>query len=159
MLVYASCAPVPRVTTHRAAATPCEQSITYLLRPEPIQVSRVREQVRRALPTWGLAEHCELAELIISELVTNAVVHGSGLIEVRLCYESGSLRVEVHDQGDLRPVRRHPDGDCEYGRGLELIDGLVEQYGGVRGVHGDSDRIGKTVYVTLPVTSDPEGTR
>ena len=158
MLVYASCVPGPRLTTRRAA-TPSEQSITYLLRPEPVQVSRVREQVRQALPTWGLAKHAELAALIISELVTNAIVHGSGLIEIQLTCEGGSLCVYVHDQGDRRPVRRHPDGDCEYGRGLELIDGLIEQYGGSRGVFGDRDRTGKTVYVTLPLTCDPEGTR
>ncbi|HET7017120.1 MAG TPA: ATP-binding protein [Streptosporangiaceae bacterium] len=139
--------------------TPCEQSISYLMRPEPFQVSRVREQARQALPAWGLAEHAELAELIISELVTNAIVHGTGLIEVGLSYEDGSLRVHVHDQGDRRPIRRHPDGDWEDGRGLALIDGLIEQYGGSRGVLGDSDRIGKTVYVTLPLSCDREGAR
>src|SRR6266852_2716862 len=97
------------------------QSISYLVRPEAVQVSRVRRRARLALPTWGLAEHAELAELVISELVTNAIVHGSGLIEIRLAYESGSLTVFVYDQGDGQPVRRHPDGDWEYGRGLELI--------------------------------------
>lgn len=158
MPVKASCVPVPRATNHRVT-THRDQCISYLMRPEPIQVSRVREQARRTLPTWGLAEHAELAELIISELVTNAVVHGSGLIEIRLAYESGSLHVYVYDQGDGQPVRRHPNGDWEYGRGLELIDRLIELHGGIRGVFGDDDRPGKTVYVTLPLTCDPEGTR
>lgn len=155
MLVYASCVPVPRLSTHRVTTpTPCEQSISYLIRPEPVQVSRVREQARQALPAWGLSEHAELAALIISELVTNAIVHGTGPIEVRLSYEDGSLHVGVHDRGDRRPVRRHPDGDWEDGRGLALIDGLIEQYGGARGVAADSDSIGKTVYVTLPLAAD-----
>ena len=91
--------------------------------------------------------------------MTNAIVHGSGLIDIRLAYESGSLTVYVHDQGDGRPFRRHPAGDWEFGRGLELIDGLVALYGGIRGVFGDDDRRGKTVFVTLPLTRDPEGTR
>jgi len=155
MLVYASCVPVPRLTNHRATTpTPCEQSISYRMRPEPVQVSRVREQARQVLPAWGLTEHADLAALIISELVTNAIVHGTGPIEVRLSHEDGSLRVQVHDQGDRRPVRRHPDSDWEDGRGLALIDGLIEQYGGTRGGLGDSDRIGKTVYVTLPLACD-----
>lgn len=135
------------------------QRISYLVRPEPVQVSQVRERARRALPTWGLAEHAELAELIISELVTNAVVHGSGLIEIRMAYECGSFHVYVYDQGDGQPVRRHPATDWEDGRGLELIDGLVALYGGTRGVFGDDGRLGKTVYVTLPLSGDPEGTR
>ncbi|HEY3906417.1 MAG TPA: ATP-binding protein [Streptosporangiaceae bacterium] len=158
MPVKASWVPKPSATNHRLI-TPCDQSISYLMRPEPVQVSRVRQQARRALPAWGLAEHAELAELIITELVTNAIVHGSGLIEIRLAYESGSLTVYVYDQGDGRPVRRHPNGDWEYGRGLELIDGLVALYGGIRGVFGDDDRRGKTVFVTLPLTRDPEGIR
>jgi signal transduction histidine kinase len=122
-------------------------------------VARARAQARQALPGWGLAEHAELAELIISELVTNAIVHGTGQIEIRLSYEGGCLRTQVHDHGGGPPVRRHPAADCEYGRGLELIDGLVELYGGTRGVVSDSDCPGKTVYVTLPLAADPEGTR
>jgi anti-sigma regulatory factor (Ser/Thr protein kinase) len=158
MLVKASCAPVHRATNHRVA-TNDEPSISFLMKPEPVQVSRVRAQARQALPAWGLAEHAELAALIISELVTNAIVHGSGPIEVRLAYENGSLHVYVYDQGDGQPMRRHPNGDWEYGRGLELIDGLIELYGGTRGVLGNDDRLGKTVYVMLPLTCDPEGTR
>jgi signal transduction histidine kinase len=137
----------------------CDQSISYLLRPEPVQVSRVREQARQALPAWGLAQHSELAVLIVSELVTNAIVHGSGLIEVRLAYENGSLHVYVYDQGDGLPVRRNPAGDWEFGRGLELIDSLIELHGGTRGVLADDDRAGKTVYVTLPLHRDLEGTQ
>ncbi len=96
MLVNASWVPAPRVTnrrvTTRRVTARREQRISYLMRPEPIQVSRVRERTRQVLPAWGLAEHAELAELIVSELVTNAIAHGSGLIEVRLAYEGGSLR-------------------------------------------------------------------
>ncbi len=145
---------------------PCDQSISYLMSPDPGQVCRAREHVREALPALGLLEHgelAELAELIVSELVTNAIVHGSGVIEVRLSHEDGSLHACVHDQGDGRPVRRHPADDWERGRGLELIDGFIELYGGSRGVVDDGDRLGKTVYVTLPVQANtgnyPEGTR
>lgn len=162
------------------ASPPCGPSISYLMSPDPGLVRRAREHVREALPILGLLKHgelAELAELIVSELVTNAIVHGgtvcgppfadrtagvcppSGLIEVRLSLEGGSLRVYVHDQGDGRPVRRHPADDWERGRGLELIDGFIELYGGTRGVVDDGDRLGKTVYVTLPVTCHPEGTR
>jgi signal transduction histidine kinase len=178
MLVTAPCVPTPRVTVPRdrtprdcaprACAPrdcaprdrdPGEQAVSYRVRPEPAQVARARAQARQALPGWGLAEHTELTELIVSELVTNAIVHGTGQIEIRLSYEGGCLRTQVHDHGGGRPIRRHPAADCERGRGLGLVDGLIELHGGTRGVVSDSDCPGKTVYVTLPLACDPEGTR
>ena len=107
----------------------------------------------------GLGEHVDLAELIVSELVTNAMIHGEGQIEVRLSCACGDLRAEVHDDGADRPVRQCPGTDDERGRGLELIDGLIELYGGARGVVEDSDGPGKTVYVAVSLGCDPAGAR
>ena len=76
-----------------------ELAIRYQLDCDPAQVSRAREQTRKVLPRWGLGEHTDVAELIVSELVTNAVVHGAGQIEVRLSYGACGLRAEVHDHG------------------------------------------------------------
>lgn len=132
---------------------------SYLLSPEPVQVARVRERARGELRGWGLDEHAALAELIVSELVTNAMVHGIGPIAVHLSYTSGSLRAAVHDYGAGRPVWQHPAADHESGRGLQLIDGLIELHGGARGVVDDSDCCGKTVYVALSLTPDPKGTQ
>jgi signal transduction histidine kinase len=137
---------------------PGELRISYQMAPEPVQVGRAREQARVALPGWGLAGHADLVALIVSELVSNAVMHGDGQIEVQLSYVRGGLRTEVHDEGRGRPVRRRPSADCERGRGLELIDGLIELYGGTRGVIDDLDCPGKTVYVTVCLNPDPEGT-
>jgi anti-sigma regulatory factor (Ser/Thr protein kinase) len=137
---------------------PGELTTSYQMPPEPVQVRRAREQARAALPGWGLAAHAGLAELIVSELVSNAIMHGDGQIEVQLSYISGGLRTEVHDEGHGRPIRRRPAADCERGRGLELIDGLIELYGGMRGVIDDLDCPGKTVYVTVCLAPDPEGT-
>ena len=134
---------------------PGELAVSYRLRPEPVQVGRAREQARKTLPRWGLGEHADLAELIVSELVTNAVVHGDGQIEVRLSCACGDLWAEVHDDGAGRPVRQRPGSDDERGRGLELIDGLTELYGGARGIVEDSNGPGKTVYVAVPVGCDP----
>lgn len=136
-----------------------EYTVTCLLDPEPVQVGHAREQVRKTLPGWGLGEYAELAELIISELVTNAMLHGEGQVEVRLSWACGDLWAEVHDDGRGRPVRQRPGITDEGGRGLELIDGLVELYGGARGVAEDRGGPGKTVYVAVPVpASDAETT-
>jgi two-component sensor histidine kinase len=119
------------------------------LAPDPVEVRRAR----KALPGWGIAEHTGLAELIVSELVTNAVRHGEEPIEVSLSYTFGDLWTEVHDHGPGRPVRQHAAIDDERGRGLELLDGLIGLHGGARGVVADSDGPGKTVYVAVSLQS------
>jgi hypothetical protein len=133
-----------------------ELSVACRLGREPAHAARAREQARQALCGWGLGQHTDLAELVVSELVTNALCHGAGLIEMRLSYADGDLRVEIHDSGVGRPVRQHVDADDECGRGLELLDGLIELHGGERGVIDDDAGPGKTVYVELSLPSAPE---
>ena len=110
---------------------------------------RAREQARKALFGWGLGEHAETAELIIDELVANAICHGTGPVGTRISYSGGLLWMEVHDDGPGRPVRRKADADAESGRGLTVIDGLLDLHGGSFGVEDDADGDGKTVYVSV----------
>jgi hypothetical protein len=131
-------------------------SVAFRLGRKPAHAGRAREQTRQALCGWGLEQHTDLAELVVSELVTNALCHGAGLIEMRLSYADGDLRVEIHDSGVGRPVRQHVGADDECGRGLELLDGLIELHGGERGVIDDDAGPGKTVYVELSLAPAPE---
>ena len=131
------------------------QTASYDLIPEPAQARHARDLARKALFGWGLGEHADLAALIVSELVTNAVCHGEGPIWMRLSAGDGDLRVEVHDGGGGRPVRMHAGGGDECGRGLELVDGLIWLHGGERGVVGDRAGPGKTVYVVLSLEVHP----
>jgi anti-sigma regulatory factor (Ser/Thr protein kinase) len=119
---------------------------------DPAQVRHARDQARKALAGWGLAEHADLAALIISELVTNAIVHGHDPIWMRLTAGTTSLLIEVHDGSNARPTRKHPDTGDESGRGLELIDTLTGLHGGQRGLTTDPAKPGKTIHVTLPLT-------
>ena len=136
-----------------------EHSMSCRLINEPVQVRHAREQARKALFGWGLGEHAELAELIVSELATNAIRHGDGVVQVRVSYACGDLRVEVHDDGAGRPVRRQATAEDESGRGLALLDGLIGLYGGKRGVANDGAGHGKTVYVVVCLTAGPAGAR
>jgi len=104
-----------------------------------------------------LGEHTGLAELIVSELATNALRHGDGAIEVRLSCDGGDLRVQVHDDGAGRPVRQQATPDDECGRGLQLLEGLIELSGGELGVAADGTGPGKTVCVTVSVTASQAG--
>jgi len=126
----------------------------YQLGPELRNIRRAREQARKALGDWGLDEHGDLAELVVSELVTNAMSHGAGPVAIRLSCAAGRLRAEVHDDGVGRPVRRHATGDDETGRGLELLDGLTRLHGGELGVLEDQHGPGKTVYVEVVLPGD-----
>lgn len=108
-----------------------------------------RLRARMLLVSWGFRDLADLGELIVSELVANAIRHGDEPIWVRLSADNRNLRIEVHDGGAGRPFRRNPGADDESGRGLELVDGLIELHGGERGEIQDHSGPGKTVYVAL----------
>lgn len=128
-----------------------ELSVTYRLRRHPSEISRARERTRKALTDWGLAAHADLAELIVSELTTNALRHGASPITVRLSYASDrDLWLEVHDHGRGRPVPQKATTDDEQGRGLALLDALMDLHSGIRGMVDDPSSPGKSIYVVLP---------
>jgi anti-sigma regulatory factor (Ser/Thr protein kinase) len=137
----------------------CEATVTRLPGRDPVHARDARRRARVLLAAWGLGEQASLGELVVSELVANAVCHGETPIWMRLSVDNGDLRVEVHDGGAGRPVRKHVGGGDECGRGLELLDGLIELHGGERGVIGDQASPGKTVYVVLSLETVPAGAR
>jgi len=121
----------------------------YWLGQDPIEVTYARQHVRKTLPGWGLGGHTDLAVLIVSELVTNAQLYGSGRIELRLSRTRDELWIKVSDEGSGRLVLSTPDAGAERGRGLRLIDGLLALHGGRWGVA--ERNAGKTVFAVLPL--------
>ena len=88
----------------------------------------------------------EVAQLLTSELVTNAMEHGSGVVRVSLDRADGILRVRVKDGSPLRPVMRQPlNLEETRGRGLLLVASLAMSWG----VAPDSPGGGKTVWFRL----------
>lgn len=134
-------------------------SVAVRLDHDPVQVALARRRAREALCGWGLPGHAHLAQLMVSELVTNALRHGDGPITVRLSCQHGDLCIEVHDDGQGRPVRRETTSEDESGRGLAVLDALLDEHGGVRGVRDDCDGPGKTVYVIITIAADLAGGR
>ncbi len=124
-------------------------SVCWLLARDPAEVRRGRELARKAMWEWGLGEHADLVALIVSELVTNAICHGRGTVRAGLARGERDLRVEVHDDGGGRPVRRQPASDDEAGRGLALIDALIGVQDGRRWVAEDASGSGKSVCVSI----------
>lgn len=108
------------------------------IRPDPAEVGRARRWARSRLAGSGIEVDEPLAEtliLLVSELVTNAVVHTGCPAVLRLSLPGvlgqplGTVRLEVADSCDRPPVPRHAEGDDTNGRGLELVDGLADRWG------------------------------
>ncbi|MEU0949055.1 ATP-binding protein [Streptomyces canus] len=107
------------------------------IRPDPAEVGRARRWARSRLAGSGTLIDESLAEtliLLVSELVTNAVVHTGRPAVLRLSLpgaevESATVRLEVADRSGRAPVPRCVDGDATGGRGLALVDGLADRWG------------------------------
>lgn len=91
------------------------------------EVGRARHVVARTLRAWGMEADVPALELLTSELMSNAVVHGEGPILLRLSSDGAWLRLEVTDSGRGRPrlVGARPFG----GWGLRFVDQLADSWG------------------------------
>ncbi|MET7654930.1 SpoIIE family protein phosphatase [Streptomyces sp. NPDC005486] len=101
---------------------------TWELPAGPAVVGEVRALALRQLADWGLEETAFAVELILSELVTNAIRHGSGPIRVRLLHDR-TLICEVSDTSNTAPHLRRAASTDEGGRGLFLVAQLSQTWG------------------------------
>ncbi|MGH3329268.1 MAG: ATP-binding protein [Streptomycetales bacterium] len=98
------------------------------LEPGPGEVARARALTCSQLRAWGLDHLTDCAVLLVSELVTNAVIHGGGPTLLRLTFDA-TLRVEVRDLSPAAPRLRYAGPDELGGRGLQLVDRLSQCWG------------------------------
>ena len=115
---------------------------------EPGAVRTARGAVREQLHGWDLDSLCDLAALLVSELVTNSLRHATGPIGVRLVRPADLgdvLLVEVSDPLPVPPRERAARPEDETGRGLQLVAGSSRRWGTRPGVSG------KTVWFELSV--------
>ncbi|MFE7333315.1 SpoIIE family protein phosphatase [Streptomyces griseus] len=105
-----------------------EQVADWELTAEPVSVGRARELATGQLAAWGLEELSFATELVVSELVTNAVRYGGGPLGLRLIRDR-TLVCEVSDTGHTSPHLRHSAEDDEGGRGLFIVAQLVQRWG------------------------------
>ena len=106
-----------------------------------------RKHARLVLSEWGLAPLADTTELLVSELVTNAVQASHGLpspvVGLWLISDGHSVVVHVWDGSDQMPVRQDADPDSGSGRGLLLVEGLGQDWGAYRKASG------KVVWVLI----------
>lgn len=120
----------------------------------PGQTSAVAE-ARRVAADWlaarGLAHLTDTAVLLVSEVVTNAVLYGGPPVRLRLTVLNGAVRVEVRDASSVLPVAKRYSETAATGRGLVLVQGLSNSWGTA------ADGAGKVVWFELEGPSDQVG--
>lgn len=112
----------------RTRRLPAERVADWELPADPAAVAEARKTASRRLAEWGLADLSFTTELVVSELVTNAIRYATGPIRLRLIRER-TLVCEVFDGGTTAPHLRHPRATDEGGRGLLLVSQVTQRWG------------------------------
>ncbi|MXM67317.1 SpoIIE family protein phosphatase [Streptomyces sp. HUCO-GS316] len=113
----------------RTRGLPPSQVATWHIPADPALVAPIRKQVVEQLATWGLSEASFTAELVVSELVTNAIRYGAHPIRLRLIHDATTLICEVSDTSHTAPHLRRAKTWDEGGRGLLLVAQLTQRWG------------------------------
>ncbi len=124
---------------------------TMDLPPDPAAVSGARRFASDVLTAWGLEELSFTTELVVSELVTNAIRYGKSPIQLRLILQS-TLTCEVSDAGSTAPHLRRARIYDEGGRGLLLVAQCAERWGTRHG------REGKVIWAEQALPEDSAST-
>ena len=143
----------------RTAAYPHQSHLTLGALPSAVTCARLH--ARLVLAEWGLKPLAETTELLVSELVTNAVRASAGLVarhlglpvvQLWLSADREGVLIEVWDADERMPVCEQPDPDAEHGRGLLLVEALSEDWGTYR----PAGYPGKIVWAQCRADSDTE---
>ncbi|HWG00842.1 MAG TPA: ATP-binding protein [Trebonia sp.] len=119
----------------------------------PVSAGVARGHLRAAIAEWRVPVDADVAVLLTSDLVTNAILHGDGkTVTVAIRCSRGRLRVDVYDTARSLPATLEP-ADMETGSGLVLLTTLASEWGCFR------TPAGKAVYFTLEFAHElPPGT-
>ena len=143
--------PIEAVPAADALRHPAAPEVVATLADSPAVVSDARAMAAGALLAWACPEPViEDAVVVISELVTNAVLHAAPPVRLRLALasppEGRTVRIEVTDGSVLPPEVRSPSTSAPGGRGLRIVDALTARHGVLLSTDG------KTVWAELLVT-------
>ncbi|MDQ1009586.1 serine phosphatase RsbU (regulator of sigma subunit)/anti-sigma regulatory factor (Ser/Thr protein kinase) [Streptomyces sp. V4I23] len=140
------------------ARRPTRRTAMSVAQAQPERIAAARQQVRELLHDWSDEEQIDSAVLMVSEMVTNVLVHtdGNALLAAEIAHgEKGRrLRVEVTDPSDELPHKRRPGEMASSGRGLVLMEVLADVWG------VDPRGEGKSIWFELyepPAGEGPDG--
>ena len=124
----------------------------FVLDPKPESVGEARRLVADVLAERAGDDAVDVATLLVSELVTNAVLHAATPIELSCELDRSGVYVSVRDESPAMPGRRHYDDDALTGRGLEMVELLADTWG------VEPDGTGKAVWFRLTGGADANET-
>ncbi|AVZ76747.1 hypothetical protein SLUN_35700 [Streptomyces lunaelactis] len=125
-----------------------DQVATWTIPHHPEAVATARAHALRQLTDWNLAEDSLTTEVIVSELVTNAIRYGTPPVHLRLIKDH-TLTCEVSDTSPAAPHLRHARTVDEGGRGLFIVAQLAQHWGTRYTQHG------KTIWTEQPLGGPP----
>ncbi|WP_431040958.1 SpoIIE family protein phosphatase [Streptomyces sp. P1-3] len=128
----------------RTRVVPPESVAAWEFPADPAAVADARDVAARQLTAWGLEDLVFTTELVVSELVTNAIRYAGGPVGLRLIRE-GVLVCEVTDPSNTQPRLRRAETTDEGGRGLFLVAQLTTRWGSRYGLRG------KTIWAEQPL--------
>jgi PAS domain S-box-containing protein len=128
----------------RTRALAADRIVSWDLPADPAVVADARARAARQLAAWGLEEITFTTEVVVSELVTNAIRYAQSPIQLRMILD-GALSCEVSDGSSTAPHLRRADRYDEGGRGLMLVAQLTERWG------SRHTRVGKTIWAEQPL--------
>jgi anti-sigma regulatory factor (Ser/Thr protein kinase) len=127
--------------------TPTGTDETRIFMSTPPAIRAVRHLVTDTLRAWGQDALVPDAELLVSELATNAVRHASSPFRASVSRTGATIRIAVEDLGSTEPQLRPADLERLGGRGVALVDAVSLAWG------VDPAPLGKVVWCELPMTS------
>jgi PAS domain-containing protein/GAF domain-containing protein len=113
----------------RTRALDADRVAAWDLAFDPAIVAQARQYATTQLTAWGLDDAAFITELVVSELVTNAIRYGRPPIQLRLIHENSTLISEVFDSSNTAPHMRRARTYDEGGRGLLLVGQLAHRWG------------------------------
>lgn len=138
-----------------SAGAPPERVYSLTLPLAPLAAMRARQLVGERLSSWHLDDHVDTLALVVTELVTNAIQHGEArdTLDLELKADDQRIRLTVVDGSAIRPVARQVETEETSGRGLRIVEQLVDRWG-----TDDNPGGGKRVWVELHVTGKTDQT-
>ncbi|HVE62617.1 MAG TPA: ATP-binding protein [Mycobacteriales bacterium] len=125
---------------------PVGQAVFREFAADQREVAHARAVVRATCDQWGVPlEVTDELTLLVSELVTNAILHAASAVRLALIAEQDAVRLEVHDDLATRPAARPVSEGTAGGRGLHIVEAVTSKWGVRR--HG----AGKCIWAEVPV--------
>ena len=123
--------------------------VRVALEADPRRVADARRFAERTLDMWGLSDLGHTVALLVSELMTNAILHARSDVVLTLRHDLDGVRVEVFDTSPVPPRLRHFRPEAATGRGVRLLETLASSWGIRRTPEG------KCVWFTLASSTQP----